>query len=364
MSADSICITFDSPPARLSQEIVFAGEGEALGGFFAREERTFFVTDSNVITLKAARDFFDSLRVRGTIDVFVIPAGEEHKTIDTVLAIVQKALDAGMNRKSVFVGVGGGVVTDLTGFAASIFMRGAAWEAVPTTLLGMVDAAIGGKTGCDFYGGKNIVGSFFPARRVLVKSGWIQTLAQREYFSGLGEAFKTALLFSPPLFDFFKTERSRVLEREERAVAHCARECAAAKARIVQEDFTEQGKRAFLNFGHTFAHALESCAGFGKTPHGDAVAWGIARALELSCAKGLCAPSYRDEVFACMESFGWQTAPRHSAPDASVTADDFLRAMKKDKKKTGGLHRVILQRGIADTVIAEVSDSDVRGVLW
>jgi 3-dehydroquinate synthase len=365
MSKDAISITFDSAPFSAKQEIVFVDKDESLSDFFDCQAQKLIVTDSNVCRLKAARDFIDALcaKKNAVADVFEIPAGEQNKTIENVLAIVKNALDAGMNRKSVFIALGGGVVTDLTGFAASIFMRGASWEAIPTTLLGMVDAAIGGKTGCDFYGGKNILGSFFPARRVLVKTHFAQTLRRKEYFSGLGEAFKTALLFNPALYDFFKTARERVLEKEPDAVMFLARECAREKARVVQEDFMETGNRALLNFGHTFAHALESAAGFGNVTHGDAVAWGIARALDLSRKKRLCAPSYQSEVFACLESFGWQSSPRHTALPSSVTPDDLLRSMKKDKKKLGNLNRLILQRGIADTVIVEVPDDEVRDVL-
>jgi 3-dehydroquinate synthase len=358
MKAADFSIPFEAVhPGSPYQEIFFHEGYAALDALYPREEGFFFVTDSNVAALPPVAGFLKNKK-----NVFVLPAGEEHKTISNVAAIVREALEKGMNRKSVFAGIGGGVVTDMTGFAAAIFMRGAAWEAVPTTLLCMVDAGIGGKTGCDIGGHKNTAGAFFPARRVRVFPEFVSSLPEAEYRSGLGEVLKTALLFDEGLFRLLKDRRDRVLAKDAATVAAIARACAGAKAAVVEEDFMEKGRRAHLNLGHTFAHALESAAGLGAVTHGEAVAWGIGRALEVSLRLGLCAKAYPDEVIPVLASYGWETGPRHPALE-NVSIDRLLSGIKKDKKNQGGAIRLVLQRGMGDTVVMETEESVIREAL-
>jgi 3-dehydroquinate synthase len=315
-----------------------------------------FVTDTNVAALPCMKDF--AAQFAGQL--LVIPAGEKYKTIETVLHIVKTALEHNLRRESVFCALGGGVVSDLTAFAASIFKRGAQLEIVPTTLLSMADAAVGGKTGCDFESYKNMLGSFYPARRIYFFPAFLHSLPEAEYRSGLAEVFKTALLFDSSLFELFQAGRKSVDDNLPLLI----RSCVEAKAKIVEEDAAEQGRRALLNFGHTFAHALESVAGLGSISHGDAVAWGIGRALDLSAGLGLCSPVYCGVVFSVLASFGWETRAVHpllaSRTDA---ADILLAAMKKDKKNRSEKIRLILQKGLESNVIQEVSDDQIRAVL-
>ena len=341
-----------------------------------------FVTDETVCALEAVRLFTrlfhtedggkDFSRgfvgVRGRDVLVVLGSGEAFKTIESVLRIVAAALDHNAQRSAVFVGIGGGVITDMTAFAASVFKRGAHCELVPTTLLCMVDAAVGGKTGCDFSSYKNMIGSFFPAQKIHVCPHFVQSLPADEYRSGMAEVVKTALLYDPPLVEKLERTPSVLTDRTGPLVREMIRSCVSAKARVVEEDLTETGIRMQLNLGHTFGHALESCSGLGTVSHGDAVAWGMARAAALSERLHLCGADYVRRVTALLASFGWETGCLHRAlagrfADRKAAADALYEAMKKDKKNATARVRFVLQRGIGETVITEAEADDVRAVL-
>jgi len=302
----------------------------------------------------------------------VIDAGEEHKTMANIERILQCALKTGLARDSLFVGFGGGVITDMTAFAASLYMRGAKVELVPTTLLAMADAAIGGKTGIDFGNFKNCVGTFYPAQKIHIAISALRTLSETEYRSGLAEVFKTALLYAPKLFQIMAERRDEIMVRDEELLLEVVKRCVQAKAHVVERDLRESGERMYLNLGHTFGHALESVAGFGNVTHGDAVAWGIARALALGIKLGITDEAYVADVLPVLESYGWSSAPIHPAlaskiASGELTADEIshalLQAMKNDKKKKSGAVRFVLQREINSTLVSEVSDADVLAVL-
>lgn len=344
----------------------------------AGQQGRILVTDTTVIGLPVmqpvAKAFgvdataeADSCYRNGAHTLLVLGPGESHKTIENILTIIRTALDGGLQRASTFVGIGGGVICDMTAFAASIFKRGARLELVPTTLLAMVDAAVGGKTGCDFESYKNMIGTFYPAARLHVFSDFLQTLPASEYRSGLAETLKTALLYAPKLFSILQNQKEQVLDREPELVRQIIRRCVIAKASIVEKDLTETGLRMQLNLGHTFAHALETCAGLGALPHGDAVAWGIGRALQLSLNLGLCDQEYRDDVEAVLEQYGWCKEPYHPVLEGKISPQDagclLLSAMKKDKKNSSSSVRFILQREINSTVIQEVDEDTVLKVL-
>jgi 3-dehydroquinate synthase len=304
--------------------------------------------------------------------LLVLEPGEEHKNLESIERILNAALSAGLARDSLFVGFGGGVVTDMTAFAASLYMRGAALELVPTTLLAMADAAIGGKTGIDFGNYKNCVGSFYPAQKIHISVDLLSSLGDTEYRSGLAEVFKTALLYAPKLFQILGEKKELILSRNRELLGEIVKRCVQAKAHVVERDLHEKGERMFLNLGHTFGHALESVAGFGSITHGDAVAWGIARALALGEKLGITDPEYTAEVLPVLESYGWSSAPVHPVLSARVSsgelaansiAGNLLAAMKNDKKKKGGNIRFVIQREINSTLVTEASDSDVLAVL-
>jgi len=208
--------------------------------------------------------------------------GEADKTLATVERIADAALSAGLRRDDAFVAVGGGVCTDVVGFASAVLLRGVAWNAVPTTTAGMADAAIGGKTAVNHARGKNLLGAFHPPRVVLSDPGCLGTLPDRDYRAGLVEAFKAAWIADAELASRASRALSAILGREPAALRDLLAGAARVKAAIVDADPRDSGRRRILNFGHTLGHAFEAAGGWGALKHGEAVAWGIAAALEIS----------------------------------------------------------------------------------
>lgn len=365
----------------------YGGEPDLNSIFYSSEEENshqrIFVTDTNVASLKQMQPFVNFFRgenysqpkiengfigTRGKDVLLILGSGEPFKTIESVLAICKAAIDSNAKRSAVFTGIGGGVITDMTAFAASIFKRGATCELVPTTLLSMVDAAIGGKTGCDFDSYKNMIGSFFPAQKIHIIPSFIQSLPENEYRSGMAEVVKTALLYSKELFEKLASKPEILQNRKDPLVEEMIKICVNAKAAVVEQDLTEKNIRMQLNLGHTFGHALETRAGLGKVSHGDAVAWGMARAAELSKKIGLCTENYVQTVKSALSSFGWETQPMHSALNEKFASEkeaalSLFEAMKKDKKNASNKVRFVLQEDVGETVITEVDEKDVLSVL-
>lgn len=365
----------------------YGGEPDLNSIFYSSEEENspqrIFVTDTNVASLKQMQPFVNFFRGEnysqpkiengfiGTREkdvLLILGSGEPFKTIESVLAICKAAIDSNAKRSAVFTGIGGGVITDMTAFAASIFKRGATCELVPTTLLSMVDAAIGGKTGCDFDSYKNMIGSFFPAQKIHIIPSFIQSLPENEYRSGMAEVVKTALLYSKELFEKLASKPEILQNRKDPLVEEMIKICVNAKAAVVEQDLTEKNIRMQLNLGHTFGHALETRAGLGKVSHGDAVAWGMARAAELSKKIGLCTENYVQTVKSALSSFGWETQPMHSALNGKFASEkeaalSLFEAMKKDKKNASNKVRFVLQEDVGETVITEVDEKDVLSVL-
>lgn len=365
----------------------YGGEPDLNSIFYSSEEENspqrIFVTDTNVASLKQMQPFVNFFRgenysqpkiengfigTRGKDVLLILGSGEPFKTIESVLAICKAAIDSNAKRSAVFTGIGGGVITDMTAFAASIFKRGATCELVPTTLLSMVDAAIGGKTGCDFDSYKNMIGSFFPAQKIHIIPSFIQSLPENEYRSGMAEVVKTALLYSKELFEKLASKPEILQNRKDPLVEEMIKICVNAKAAVVEQDLTEKNIRMQLNLGHTFGHALETRAGLGKVSHGDAVAWGMARAAELSKKIGLCTENYVQTVKSALSSFGWETQPMHSAINEKFASEkeaalSLFEAMKKDKKNASNKVRFVLQEDVGETVITEVDEKDVLSVL-
>jgi 3-dehydroquinate synthase len=301
-----------------------------------------------------------------TCGICVLPAGESAKNWVNVEKILKAARDAGLGRDDVFIGVGGGVITDMTAFAASVYMRGAKLALAPTTLLGMVDAAVGGKTGFDLFGIKNFAGTFYPSPLIVMPLESLSTLPGREWKSGFAELLKTAVLddnddfldrvgrlrdaFSAPDFPANMAQDSFL--REE--LLACIARSVEIKGRIVEEDPKETGtRRRLLNLGHTFGHALEASAGLGRLTHGEAVAWGIARACDLGRSLGMTGRDRAEKITGLLDSFGYET--RAPYPGMKETKR-FMEALFNDKKKkTGKLAFVVPeQRGCGVVFIEKI----------
>jgi 3-dehydroquinate synthase len=217
-----------------------------------------------------------------------LPPGETEKGWASVERILTAARDAGLGRDGLFVGIGGGVISDLSAFAASVYMRGAPLCLISTTLLGMVDAAVGGKTGFDLLGIKNLAGTFYPAAHIYMPLASLDTLPDHEWKSGMAELIKTAVLDTGEILGLLK---SMAGDRRRDSLFDLVCRSVSVKGRIVEADPRETGTdRVLLNLGHTFAHALESSAGLGRLSHGEAVAWGMVRSCELGLALGITPP--------------------------------------------------------------------------
>jgi 3-dehydroquinate synthase len=266
-----------------------------------------------------------------------IADSEEGKTLDVVASIADRAIAAGVRRDDAFVAAGGGVVTDLVGFAAAIVLRGIAWNAVPTTVAGMADAAIGGKTGVDHALGKNLIGAFHMPRSILIDPSAAATLPPRDFASGLVEAFKGAWIADAGLSALAGSRLDVLLDRDEDALGELLAGVVRIKAAIVSSDPFERGPRRLLNFGHTLGHAFEAAGGYRDLRHGEAVAWGIAAALTLSAERAGLPAADSARIRSVLARLGPFPEP--------VRAPEALEPLlARDKKATSrGLAGVLLE---------------------
>ena len=289
-----------------------------------------------------------------------LPPGEENKRWESVDSLLQSAISLGLARDSAFIGIGGGVILDMTAFAASIYMRGAHCLLVPTTLLSAVDATLGGKTGIDYGGAKNMVGTFFPADKVLIVPELLRTLPEKEYRSGLGEVLKHAILSADDrLMRFLIDNRSAVLGRVEDTVMEMIRLSLEVKISYITRDPEEtKGIRSALNLGHTFGHALEALSDY-RVSHGEAVAWGVQRALYLGRCLSVTPPDLADKGQDLFSLYGYDGSYR--VPDELFGR--YMEAVSKDKKKKGGAVRFILMEGQGMPVAMALAENDVRSAV-
>jgi 3-dehydroquinate synthase len=298
----------------------------------------------------------------GAAGPHVIAAGEAAKCWRNVEALLAFALEHGLGRDDTVVGVGGGVVCDMAAFAASIYMRGCRLVLVPTTLLAMADAALGGKTGINFKGYKNMVGTFYPAEEIRICVSLLDSLPSREFSAGLAEVIKTGMLGDPELLSLLEEQRQAVDSRSPQLMEEMVRRCLIVKGGIVAADLREEGRRAVLNLGHTFAHALETTGGLGSRSHGEAVAWGLHRALGLGVRLGLTCPEYARRIARLLESYGF-TSGVSSGPAGAGAAARLVEAMRADKKRRAGSLRLVLQRDLGDTLVETVAPEVVEAYL-
>ena len=317
------------------------------------------ITDSHVGPLYAAviqKPSFSEKLGFSQLPVLTMPAGERHKTLDTVRDLYDGLLAAGLGRDGTILALGGGVVGDVAGFVAATYLRGIDFVPCPTSLLAMVDSSIGGKTGVDLPQGKNLVGAFKQPRRVLADVGALATLPAAEFTAGLAEIAKHGLIADPILWQRLTMEewhfdpRRLATDRLLRADLHTlVTRAIRVKRDVVEEDPYEAGRRALLNLGHTFGHAVEQVSGY-TVRHGEAVAMGLAAAAHLSAARGACSPSLPGLVEMVLTRLG---LPIHIPPSLDSAA--LFAAMGSDKKKKAGRLRFILMRDIGDVFI----DDDV-----
>jgi len=304
-----------------------------------------------------AHAVLEGLGTRRVVEV-TLPDGEEHKTLSTLARMLDVLVTNRFGRDCTVVALGGGVVGDMAGFAAACYQRGVAYVQVPTTLLAQVDSSVGGKTGVNHPGGKNLIGAFHQPKAVLADTDTLQTLPLRELRAGLAEVIKYGLICDAGFFAWLEEHLPALLARDPQALAHVIRRSCEIKAQIVGRDEREAGERAWLNLGHTFGHALESATGYTRWLHGEAVGAGLLMAASMSRECGLLTADDVERVRKLLDAAGLPT----SASD--LTAQVVLDHMRIDKKVQGGRIRLVLLRSIGSCfVTADYSDDALRRTL-
>ena len=336
--------------------VVGAGLAEQAGRLIAPllPGRSAIVVTDCVVAEHYLDAALNSLRAAGfACSQLVVDAGEHSKDLGTLGGMLEEILGRGIERQTVLVALGGGVIGDLTGFAASILLRGVPFVQVPTTLLAQVDSGVGGKTGVNSAHGKNLIGTFYQPRLVLADVATLDTLPQRERLAGYAEVAKYGLIDDPSFFTWLERNGAALVTGDRdllrTAVAHSCR----AKARIVAADERERGSRAMLNLGHTFAHALEAEAGYdGSLLHGEAVAYGIVLAHRLSAALGLCSEDDAVRVAAHFRAVGLPSEAS-ALPAIRWDAARLIERMKHDKKVQDGRMTFVLTHGIGQAFLSQ-----------
>lgn len=326
--------------------------------------RVSVVTDENVARLHwpALRDAFADVGIAAK--ALVLPPGEATKGWEQLERTVGWLLDEKVERRDVVVAFGGGVIGDLAGFACAILRRGVRVVQMPTTLLSQVDSSVGGKTGINTTHGKNLVGAFHQPSLVLADTGLLATLPRRDFLSGYGEVMKYGLLGDAAFFESLEGSTEALLGLDPATLDYAVRRSCEMKAEIVVRDETEEGDRALLNLGHTFAHALEAATGYSdRLLHGEAVAIGCALAFDLSARLGLCSQEEPGRVRAHLLAMGMR-ADLSDIPGDLPGAKALLGLMGQDKKAVGGRLRFVLARGIGQAfVTGDVPEDAVIAVL-
>ncbi len=314
--------------------------------------RVCIITDNNVakhhlVTLKKSLN--DSGIEHYSI---ILPAGEKTKSFKYLEQILEKLLALNVERKITLIALGGGVIGDLTGFAASVLLRGVAFIQIPTTLLSMVDSSVGGKTGINTRKGKNLVGSFYQPKIVLADTSLLKTLPMRQMLAGYAEVVKYGLINNPEFFTWLEQNLFLIKKKDPAALQHIVKTSCEAKAEIVRRDEKESGERALLNLGHTFAHALELATGYSsKLLHGEAVSIGMVLAFRFSAHLGLCPEKEAARAERHLSSAGLPTKLQNAK--IKLRAAKLISYMKKDKKVSDGKMIFILARGIGKSFISK-----------
>lgn len=324
----------------------------------APHERAALIADETVFQIhgKRAVDALEGGQYQLT--TATMPSGEDYKTLDFVRRMYDVLLDAHLERRSPVIALGGGVTGDTVGFIASSYLRGVPFVQVPTTLLAMVDASVGGKVGVNVPQGKNLIGAFYQPAVVLMDPILLQTLPPRELRCGLAECIKHGVIRDPELFEWIKQNMAKIQSLDTGTMVELLERNVQIKADVVMEDEKESGGRAHLNFGHTFAHAIEATAGYGVIHHGEAVGLGMIAASHLGHAQGLCDESVIEQVTELVKVAGLPTNAE------LVDTDQLMSAMKLDKKVKDNRIRFVLPTRIGEVVIYDQAPDEAVRKAW
>jgi 3-dehydroquinate synthase len=335
---------------------IFIGSGQlaAVGiSRFVQGKKVLIVTNTTV-----AKFYLSALEGElndKQVDSIILDDGEQFKNLDTLNSILTKLLDSQHDRKTTLIALGGGVVGDITGFAAACYQRGVPFIQVPTTLLSQVDSSVGGKTAVNHPLGKNMIGAFYQPQAVVIDTDCLATLPKREFSAGMAEVIKYGLIADAEFFDWLEQNSAALKQGDQASLTYAIERSCLNKAKVVSADETEQGIRAILNLGHTFGHAIETFQNYSGWLHGEAVAAGMVMASKLSLMMGGLSQSEFDRVKNLIKSWSLPVAP-----PADMTAEDFNMLMYRDKKVLDGELRLVLLRALGDAEVT--SDYSVESL--
>ncbi len=326
---------------------------------FGFTEKTALISNPTVYNLYG-KDIIGSLRSAGfEPHLILIPDGEQYKELSWVYYILGRLLSIGLDRKSVIFALGGGVIGDITGFVASIYMRGIACVQIPTTLLSQVDSSVGGKTGVNHPLGKNMIGSFYQPRLVWIDVSTLKSLPEREFLAGMAEVIKYGVIWDRGFFQFLNDSYRDILNLNQEKLISMISRCCEIKAEVVSQDERESGLRAILNYGHTVGHAIETLTGYTRYLHGEAVSMGMLYEAEIARELGITTEDTVKEIEEILTSFGMPLKP-----DERLNPESMISAMAIDKKAVSGRLRFVLPKRVGEVVITEqVTEEVLRRVL-
>ncbi len=348
--------TSASYPVHVGTNLV-ANIGSHLRKITGRQTPKTFVLTSPVIWSLWGKQFAASLPKNHTLPVLFLDPGERYKRLSSIERLATELSASGADRSSLLIAFGGGIVGDLGGFLAAIYMRAIPYIQVPTTLLAQVDSSVGGKTGVNLTIGKNLIGSFHQPLAVFADIGVLKTLPPRELHAGLFESIKAGIIRDPRLFRYLEQNRDSILSGDPEALQRVVSASIAMKAEVVGIDERESGLRMILNFGHTLGHAIEAVTGYKKLLHGEAIAWGMLAALYVSRSRGVLPAKDADRMEQLIRAYG--PLPRFRARIPAL-----LEAAGRDKKNKAGTRHFILTPGIGKAVVVEdVTDAELTSAL-
>ncbi|SJL83718.1 3-dehydroquinate synthase [Vibrio palustris] len=320
----------------------------------SEKQKVLVISNVTVAPLYADKivSMLDSLQCESS--VLALPDGEKYKSLDTFNTVMTYLLEHNYSRDVVVIALGGGVIGDLVGFAASCYQRGVDFIQIPTTLLSQVDSSVGGKTAVNHPMGKNMIGAFYQPQSVLIDTECLKTLPQRELAAGMAEVIKYGIIYDGEFFAWLEANMDSLYALDEQALAYAIARCCAIKAEVVAKDEKEAGIRALLNLGHTFGHAIEAELGYGNWLHGEAVAAGTVMAARTAQLEGLLSAEQVERIIAIFKK-----AQLPVETPASMSFDDFIKHMMRDKKVLAGELRLILPTTIGRAEVVKGVSNEI-----
>ncbi|QYK08943.1 3-dehydroquinate synthase [Shewanella mangrovisoli] len=344
-----------SYPIYIGQSLM--SDGETLSRYLLKK-RILIVTNETVAPLYL-KQIQDTMASFGEVTSVILPDGEQFKDLTHLDSIFTALLQRNYGRDSVLVALGGGVIGDMTGFAAACYQRGVYFIQIPTTLLSQVDSSVGGKTAVNHPLGKNMIGAFYQPQIVIIDTECLQTLPAREFAAGMAEVIKYGIMWDAEFFQWLENNVQALKSLDTQALVYAISRCCEIKADVVSQDETEQGVRALLNLGHTFGHAIEAEMGYGNWLHGEAVAAGTVLAAQTAKSMGLINESIVRRIVQLFHAFDLPV----TAPE-SMDFDSFIKHMRRDKKVLGGQIRLVLPTAIGRAdVFSQVPESTLEQVI-